>query len=259
MKSENIDGGKAFDWGRTSEDYGKFRDIYPEEVYRRLLENNVGTKGQNVLDVGTGTAVIPRNMYKYGAHFVATDISENQIAQAKKLSEGMDIELYSAPAEQITNKPDGFFDCITAFTCFFYFDHEKFVKTAVRSLKNHGRLAVGYLAWLPFEDEIAGKSEKLILKYNPLWSGSGETRRSIFVPEIYNEYFTTVSDMVFDVKIPFTRESWNGRMRACRGVGASLSEEEIKSFEKEHMKMLSFYPESFEILHTAAIKILERR
>ena len=23
----NIDGGKAFDWGRTSEDYAKYRDI----------------------------------------------------------------------------------------------------------------------------------------------------------------------------------------------------------------------------------------
>ncbi|MGN1478762.1 MAG: hypothetical protein ACI4XH_03260 [Acutalibacteraceae bacterium] len=27
----NIDKGKAFDWGRVSDDYSKFRDIYPEE------------------------------------------------------------------------------------------------------------------------------------------------------------------------------------------------------------------------------------
>lgn len=28
---KNIDGGKAFDWGKTSADYAKFRDSYPQE------------------------------------------------------------------------------------------------------------------------------------------------------------------------------------------------------------------------------------
>ena len=27
----NIDGGKPFDWGRTSLDYARYRDIYPQE------------------------------------------------------------------------------------------------------------------------------------------------------------------------------------------------------------------------------------
>lgn len=31
----------------------------------------------------------------------------------------------------------------------------------------------------------------------------------------------------------FTRESWNGRMKACRGVGASLTEKEIFLWEQE--------------------------
>ena len=30
--------------------------------------------------------------------------------------------------------------------------------------------------------------------------------------------------------VPFTKESWHGRMRACRGVGASLSETELASW-----------------------------
>lgn len=31
IKDERIDHGKAFDWGRTSADYAKYRDIYPQE------------------------------------------------------------------------------------------------------------------------------------------------------------------------------------------------------------------------------------
>ena len=31
-----IDAGKAFDWGRTSEEYAKYRDVYPNEFYQRI-------------------------------------------------------------------------------------------------------------------------------------------------------------------------------------------------------------------------------
>lgn len=86
-----IDGGKEFDWGRTSVDYAKFRDIYPEKFYNRIAEHGLCVKGQNVLDLGTGTGVLPRNMQKFGAKWTGTDISENQIEQARSLSKGMDI------------------------------------------------------------------------------------------------------------------------------------------------------------------------
>ena len=33
ISDENIDNGKPFDWGKTSESYAKYRDIYPKEFY----------------------------------------------------------------------------------------------------------------------------------------------------------------------------------------------------------------------------------
>jgi 2-polyprenyl-3-methyl-5-hydroxy-6-metoxy-1,4-benzoquinol methylase len=36
-------------------------------------------KRADVLDIGTGTGVIPRSLYKYGAHFTGADISAMQI------------------------------------------------------------------------------------------------------------------------------------------------------------------------------------
>ena len=44
--NKNIDGGKGFDWGRTSNDYAKFRDIYPDEFYQYLIKNGICTKQQ---------------------------------------------------------------------------------------------------------------------------------------------------------------------------------------------------------------------
>ena len=36
ISNKSIDGGKAFDWGKTSADYAKFRDIYPREFYEKI-------------------------------------------------------------------------------------------------------------------------------------------------------------------------------------------------------------------------------
>lgn len=42
-----IDYGKKFDFGKISHQYAKYRDIYPEELYRTLYKLGVGVKGSN--------------------------------------------------------------------------------------------------------------------------------------------------------------------------------------------------------------------
>ena len=79
ITEERIDGGRPFDWGRTSADYAKYRDIYPELFYRKLVDRGLCVKGQTVLDIGTGTGVLPRNLYRYGAAWVGIDSAGEQI------------------------------------------------------------------------------------------------------------------------------------------------------------------------------------
>lgn len=259
IKNKNIDSGKAFDWGRTSDDYAKYRDIYPLEFYNRIIKRGLCTAGQKVLDIGTGTGVLPRNMYKYGAEWTGTDISENQIEKAKKLSVGMNIQYYAIPTEKLAF-PDNSFDVITACQCFWYFDHEKVISDFYRMLKPDGRILILYMAWLPHEDRIAGESERLILKYNPHWSGAGETVHPIFIPECYSESFELVYHEECPLTVHFTRESWNGRLKACRGIGASLSETEISAWEHEHKKLLSeTAPPEFDIVHYTAVAELKKK
>ena len=99
-----IDGGKDFDWGRTSADYAKYRDIYPPPFYQKIANLGLCLNGQNVLDIGTGTGVLPRNMQCYGAHWTGVDIAENQIKQAVRLSQGKDIKYVCSPVEGLQFK-----------------------------------------------------------------------------------------------------------------------------------------------------------
>lgn len=261
ISNAKIDGGKAFDFGRTSDDYAKYRDIYPDEFYKYLIDRNICVQGQRVLDIGTGTGVIPRNMYRYGASFCGVDIAENQIAQAKRLAAegGMDITFKTSPAEEI-NFAKASFDCVTACQCFTYFNHDVLAPQIADVLMPNGKFVVMYMAWLPYEDDIAGKSEELVLKYSPNWTGCGEKRHLIGTPDVYEKYFKIESSEMYDLRVPFTRESWNGRMRSCRGVGASLSDEKIAEFEAEHIDMLEkVAPDEFDILHYAAVVIMRKK
>ena len=259
IKDTSIDGGKAFDWGRVSSEYAKYRDIYPQEFYQKIIDLGLCKDGQKVLDLGTGTGVLPRNLYSYGAKWIGTDISEEQIRQAQKLSVEMDIHYYTKAAESV-DFPAESFDVITACQCFWYFDHKKIMPNLYRMLKPNGKLLVLYMAWLPYEDKIAGKSEELVLKYSPNWSGAGEKLHPIQIPDCYGSKFDTIYREEFPVSVHFSRETWNGRMKACRGVGASLSDEEQKAWEAEHLKLLSdIAPEEFDIKHYAALLELQVR
>jgi hypothetical protein len=127
-------------------------------------------------------------------------------------------------------------------------------------LKEDGKLLILYMAWLPFEDEIAGKSEELVLKYSPEWSGAGETRHPIWIPEAVYDYFEMLEHEEYDLMVPFTRETWHGRMKASRGVGASLSEEELQRWDRDHRRLLEkSAPDRFDVLHYAALALLRKK
>lgn len=264
ITDKRIDGGKAFDWGKTSEDYARFRDIYPEIFYKKITDRGLGLSGQKVLDIGTGTGVIPRNMYRFGADWMGTDISPEQIAQAVRLSQeaGMDIQYFACPTEKL-DFPSESFDVITACQCFWYFDHARVMPMLWRFLKPGGRLLILYMAWLPYEDETAEASERIVLKYSPDWSGAGERMHPIDIPDEAYAYFDLEAHEEYRLEVPFTMESWHGRMKACRGVGASLSDDELAAWEREHRRMLSDRikneNEVFQVKHYAAMAVLKKK
>lgn len=259
INNKNIDNGKNFDWGLASADYSKYRDIYPDEFYKKIVDLGCCVENQLVLDLGTGTGVLPRNMHKFGAKWIGCDISENQIKYAKEMSKGMDIDYIVSSAENL-NFEENYFDVVTACQCFMYFDKSVILPKIYKLLKPNGHFLILYMAWLPSESDIAKASEDLVLKYNPSWSGAGMTRYELGAQDWSKRFFDVSNAVSYEMDLPFTRETWHGRIKACRGIGASsLSDKEKNKWEKEHLDYLRTVPAEFTIPHYITILDLKRK
>ena len=257
MKLNYIDNGNEFDFGRTSDNYAAFRDIYPASLYEKLIESGIGKKGQKILDLGSGTAVLPINMSGTGARFTATDISENQIKSGQNLAAdkgitNIDFKVCSA---EDTSFEESSFDAVTAVQCFHYFNAEKAAREIRRILKPNGLFCKIFMDWMPYEDEKIAEMEKLVLKYNPDWSGCGFREYNYKFPEWAKGKFAVEKVISYNTLLEFTKESWLGRILSCRGVGASLSIEKIREFESEYRKTLDKYEEPLSLKHQIHIEI----
>ena len=230
MKLSYIDNANDFDFGKTAENYARFRDIYPESMYEKLIEWGIGKEGQHILDLGSGTAILPMNLYHTGAYFTAADIAENQITVGGALARQKGMERISfkvCPAED-TGFPDNSFDAVTAVQCFPYFDADGAAAEIFRVLKPQGLFCKILMDWLPREDAVVAEMQ------------------GRFVSEAVISY---------DEALAFTKEAWRGRVLTCRGVGASLPPEKVMEFEAEYRRILARYDEPLYLKHRIHIEL----
>lgn len=248
LTNKNIDNGKEYDWGLTSEGYAKYRDIYPKELYGRLRSLGVAADGTAWLDLGTGTGILPQNLYNKNAEITAVDITEEQIhyARLKAKENGWNINYIVSPAES-TALPDNSFDCITAAQCFWYFDREIIKSEIKRMLKPNGKFIKVYMAYT-LDDDIALKSHSLVKELNKNWTPAASGAKDMF-----DDLFDGRTTEIFYCDIPFTRENWHGRMCACRGSLASMDKRTFAKWDKLHKEFLSACPEEFTIRHKVYI------
>lgn len=258
MKLKTIDSGNEFDFGRTSEQYAKYRNIYPKSMYDKLIQFGIGRPGQHILDLGSGTAILPLNLYHTGAYFTATDISENQIRYGKQLaqSRGLDRIHFKVCAAEQTGFDDNSFEVVTAVQCFQYFDTLKATREIHRILKPDGRFCKIFMDWLPGQDEVIAEMEQMVLRYNPAWSGYGFEKFRYHYPQWAENHFDIETVHSYNAVLSFRKDAWIERIKTCRGVGASLPPEKIMKFEQEYREVLSKYNgDTLKLKHQIHIEI----
>ena len=153
---------------------------------------------------------------------------------------------------------DASFDVVSASQCWMYFDARRAIAEVKRVLAPGGLLATTHFSWLPAADSTARASEALVLEFNPAWRGAHWSGAVPAVPP-WSAGLAEVRGMFwFDVRVPFTHAAWRGRMRACRGIGATLDPAAVAAFDVAHAALLErIVPDPFEVWHRVDAHLLQ--
>lgn len=240
-------------FGDAAADYERYRATYPPELFDRLAAFDVGQAGQRVLDLGTGTGFIARELARRGSEVVGLDVDAALLGVARRSVDGPgpDPGWVQAAAERIPFRRDSF-DVVTAGQCWHWFDRPRALSAVKRVGRSGGRLAITHFDWLPLGDNVVSETERLILEWSPEWPGAaGDGRYPEWARDLEESEFRDVETFSFEVDVPYSHESWRGRIRASAGVGGSLPSEEVATFDAELEALLesSFGEEPLEVPH----------
>jgi tungstate transport system substrate-binding protein len=221
--------------------YGRHRAGFPEVFFERLSGFGIGLEGQRVLDLGTGAGTLARGFARRGCRVTGLDVSSELEEEAKRLDAeaGVTIEYLVAAAEDTGLSGDSF-DVVSAGQCWHWFERPKTAREARRLLVSGGRLVIAHFDWLPLKGSVVKATERLIETYNPEWAwGGGVGIHPKWLRDVANAGFEDIESFSFDTPVAYSHEAWRGRVRASAGVGASLPNDWVENFDREHARMLS--------------------
>ena len=229
------------DFGKTADDYARFRAGFPPEFFDRIAALGLLRAGMTALDLGTGTGTLALGLAARGATVTALDPAATMLAQvaARARESGLAIRTIEGKAER-TDLADAAFDLVTAGQCWHWFDRPRAAAEARRMLDRGGVLMMAHFDWLRAPDGVVAATEALVLRHNPDWHGAG--RAAPYPPwyaDLRGARFTAIESFSFELDVPYSHEAWRGRIRACAGVGASLPPEKVAAFDAEHAALLA--------------------
>ena len=131
-----------------SKHYKRHRPVYPTELYKEILQPV--TAYERCWDCATGNGQVAQVLSNHFEQVEATDISENQLAQAPELSNVR----YSLQRAEATNFPDNYFDLITVGQAIHWFDFAAFNKEMKRVSKREAIVAIWGYGLLKIDKDI---------------------------------------------------------------------------------------------------------
>lgn len=227
-------------FGKAAADYGAFRAGFPDSIFDRLHEFEVGKSDQFIVDLGTGTGTLARGFALRGCTVIGVDPDSRMIAQSKELDrrENTSIAYVAATAESTGLNPDSA-DVVTAGQCWHWFDRVRAIAEVRRILKSGGKLVVAHFDWLPLTGSMVEATEDLIQQYNPDWHlGGGIGMYPQWLPELSAGGMEGIETFSYDLDVPYTPQAWRGRIRASAGV-AALDAASAQDFDQALEELLA--------------------
>ena len=133
-------------FSKQSNEYARFRPLYPDELYQYIFQqvNNF----DRAWDCATGNGQIAQKLAERFIEVEATDISENQLNNAKAVSN----ICYSRQSAENPEFPENYFDLIVVGQAAHWFDLDRFYTQVNRVLRPGGFLLLTGYTLVEFEE-----------------------------------------------------------------------------------------------------------
>jgi ubiquinone/menaquinone biosynthesis C-methylase UbiE len=206
--------------------YHRYRPDYPDALFRAIVDK-VETPDR-VWDCATGNGQAACALAKYFKHVIATDLSENQIANAK----ACDNVNYRVATSDHSGLTDGSVDCVTVAQALHWFDNEGFYDEVRRVLKPGGLFAAWLYALPKLDDPNLAKILRLL--YHDILGGYWDVGRQHIDDEYRDLYmpFDDIKRQRFEKPLEWTREDFIGFLSTWSALQTYLKQHDDNPLEE---------------------------
>lgn len=126
-----------------------------------------------------------------------------------------------------------------------------------RLLAPGGLVLISSLIWSA-DDPVSRETNALLSRWNPAYDRAERRRVQNPNPIWCEPPFQLRTFHAYREALTFSRESWRGRIRAAKWIGAALPPEKVEAFDREHAEILERrFPERFPVLHDITLHVLQ--
>ena len=194
-----------------AESYAQYRPTYPPELFSWLV--SLVNDRNAAWDCGTGNGQVATVLARYFTQVYATDISEQQIAQAMQLHN----IIYKVASAENSGFADASFDLITVAQAVHWFQFDYFYAEVKRVLKPAGIIAVIGYGLMYMDEETDAIIQHL---YSQTLGGSWDAERR-YLDEGYQTIpfpFTEITAPAFTMTIEWNVQQLLGYLQTWSAV-----------------------------------------
>lgn len=252
-------------FGNVSEDYAKYRDALPAELFEQLKERGIRFKDANVLDLGAGSGIFSRQLVEQGAKVTGVEPSHSMIEaaialdQAAGLTDSINYVEAAAEAFELSDR----YDAVTAVRAWHWFQRDRVLEQIKKHLVPNGLLVIINSVFMGSSD-VAQITFDVVRNHGiqlkpPGSYADAKERRNGFSAGWFEEWerssFRLLAEWQHEYTVPYSHEQWCGKIRSVSWM-TDCTDEVRRMVTEELLRRLSKQEAIMHVPHQYSVVVL---